>query len=560
MLKNFKIAILLSILVFADATAKELTDSQVIRQYLKLHRQQYKATCNMQVYKKSQELYKNFLGDGIFIPFKLNGELDADVIKEHLPLMEKKREWIKEINKKLSKMRSFRKLLAKNRQIHDHFEKAMDHTYKYRYAKNLNEKSQMAQRSKIEVKQFLIEFEAYLDSLFFLKSFKFPVNHLHLRSEYDKYKDLETPKGKSNANSAYLLRKIVEDGSVDAKRGRSDLSLRSLIDSVYLRIIGYDKTFLTEDLRYDISDLISMLDGVLRTGHKKTFKRTKYWEKKIIERENYYVDLLKKSESKDDILKKIYQDKNQARYALSHYIYEKEALVYKYWKRQSEIYRKLFALETILIHEVGRLDDNYGSERRDVAKVVINRADNPGYNTIEEDEPFYSSLAEAGVQKTKQYKWLNVLFKRGQFSFTYFFIPASKGIFCPDQSKAARKLRSKNLRMILDELKNPDPDFKASRYFSRASMLGRMDMSSLWDEYEPLAERVGPLIHNSSRLKTLLKRKNLNFLYSFKDPSGEGFDVYRYKNKVYVNSLRDGKFYQYRNPHYFTYFVKKGDY
>lgn len=560
MLRSFKRLTLLLTVLISASKVQALSNDELIKGYLDLHRKQYKATCSMKVYKETEKLYKSFLGNGIFIPFTLDGELDEGTIKDYLPLMKKKREWIADVKKRLLKMRSFRNVLSRNREIQTQFEKAMRHNYKYRYAKDLDEKSRMSRASKVEIKKFLKDFEAYLGSLYFFHSFKFPVDHLHLRSEYDKYKDLETKEGKQKSNSAYLLRKIIEDGSVDAKRGRSDLSLRSLIDSVYLRIIGFDEAFLTDDLRYDISDLISRLDSTLRTGHKKMLNRVKYWEKKIIEREDYYVDLLKKSESKNEILKKIFQDKNQARYALSHYVYDKEALVYKFWKKQKEIYRKLFALETILIHEVGRLDDSYGSERRDVAKVVINRVDNPSYNTIEEDEPFYKSLVENGIKETKQYPWLNVLFKRGQFSFTYFFIPASKGIFCPDQSRSARKLRAKNLKMILEELSEPDKDFKATRYFSRASMLGRMDMSSLWDEYESIPERPGPLIHNSSKLKTLLKRKNLNFLYSFKSSQGEAFDVYRYKNKVYVHATRDGKFYQYRNPHFFKYFVIKGDY
>ncbi|EPZ52351.1 hypothetical protein M902_1962 [Bacteriovorax sp. BAL6_X] len=564
MLKYFKTTLpfLIAFTSFSGqfAQAKSLTDKQVINEYMKLHRKQYKTTCSMKIYNESQKLYKNFLGNGIFIPFQLSGDLDEGTIKEYVPLMKKKREWIKGVNERLSKMRSFRNVLARNRQIQTQFEKAMRHNYKYRYIKDLKTKSQVALESKKEIKQFLKDLERYLNSLFFLQSFNFPVDHLHLRSEYDKVKDIETAEGKQKSNSAYLLRKIVEDGSVDPKKGRSDLGLRSLIDSVYLRIVGFDQPFLTEDLRYDISDLISRLDGVLRKGHKKTYARTKYWQKKIIEREDYYLDLLNKSKTKDDILKKIFEDKNQARYALSQYIYDKEALVYKFWKRQKEIYRKLYALETILIHEVGRLDDNYGSERRDVAKVVINRVTNPGYNTIESDEPFYQSLVKAGVKNTEKYPWLNVLFKRGQFSFTYFFIPASKGIFCPDQSKSARKLMRKNLKIILDELHNPDKDFKATRYFSRASMLGRMDMSSLWDEYTSMEERPGPLIHNTSRLKTLLTRKNLNYLYSFKDSGEHNYDVYRYKNKVYVYSATSDKFYQYRNPHYFKYFVKDDDY
>lgn len=287
LLKLYKYSIAL-IALSSISIAKGPSDSEIINKYLSLHRAQYKETCNMQVYNKSKKLYKDFLGDGIFIPFKLDGQLDEESISEHIPLMKKKREWVANIRKRLSKMRSFRNVLARNREIRKQFESAMEHNYNYRYAKTLDEKSSLAIKSKKEIKQFLKDFNAYLGSLYFYQSFKFPVDHLHLRSEYDKYKNIETPDGKAKSNSAYLLRKIVEDGSVDSKRGRSDLSLRSLIDSVYLRSIGFEKAFLTDDLRYDIHDLIDRLDRVLRRGHKKTLSRIKYWEKKIIERENYY--------------------------------------------------------------------------------------------------------------------------------------------------------------------------------------------------------------------------------------------------------------------------------
>ena len=358
------------------------------------------------------------------------------------------------------------------------------------------------------------------------------------------------------------MRKIVEEGAVDKKKGRSDLYLRALINTVYLRITSYRGSFLDEDLRYDINGLFKSIDSVLKAGKKPIVKRSKNWLSKTKKNHNYYANLLKNSKSKSQILKKIYHDKSKARYALKNYIYLKEAEVYKYWTNKPELYRKLFALETILVHEVGRLDNSYGSERRDVAQVVMNRLYNPNYNFIGKEEPLYSHLQKQKVD-TKKYPWLNVLFKQGEFSFTYFFIPASRGIFCPDQSRRGKRLRRKNLSISLSVLKNSTQKFKATRYFSRASMLGRIDMAQLWFDYSPVNERPGPLLTKKkdiAKYKKLKKSGELLFLYNFTDPSGRKYEVLSHRERVVVFDPKQYKFYQYRNPHLFKYFVKNEDY
>ena len=50
------------------------------------------------------------------------------------------------------------------------------------------------------------------------------------------------------------------------------------------------------------------------------------------------------------------------------------------------------------------------------------------------------------------------------------------------------------------------------------------------------------------------------FLYSFTSPKGNIYEVMRYKQKEFVYSPKYKKFYSYRNPHYFRYFLKNDSY
>ncbi|OIQ16828.1 MAG: hypothetical protein BM556_14300 [Bacteriovorax sp. MedPE-SWde] len=526
---------------------------------MKYHKASSKKLCSGNSYHHAEKLYKAFLGDGLYIPFLLNGKLDEETIRDHLILIKKKKEWISSLDKKLSKKKNFLPYIKELRVIEKDFNTLLTYKFKYYKSKNFSQKKKIVGSSKKAVRKFLKDLQLFIDKVDFFHSFRFPVDHFYLRRQYDAYKSIDTKAGKRNANRAYFLRKIVEEGAVDKKKGRSDLYLRAIVDSIYLRITSFHGSFLDEDLRYDIESFFKSMEGALQKGKKKTHRRIKNWHKKSIKDHAYYSGLLKNSKSKKELLKKLYADKSKARYALKNYIYKKEADVYEYWSKKPALYRKLFALETILIHEVGRLDNSYGSERRDVAKVVMNRVSNKNYNYIGEDGPLYSHLKKKKID-SKKYPLLNVLFKQGEFSFTYFFIPASRGIFCPDQSRKAKRLRRKNLRIALSELKRSTQKFKATRYFSRASMLGRIDMAQLWDQHSPLAERPGPRLKKSSKYLSLYKKNKMLFLYSFTSPKGNIYEVMRYKQKEFVYSPKYKKFYSYRNPHYFRYFLKNDSY
>jgi hypothetical protein len=214
-------------------------------------------------------------------------------------------------------------------------------------------------------------------------------------------------------------------------------------------------------------------------------------------------------------------------------------------------------MDTILINEVGDVDGGDALERRDVAQIIYNRKTNSDYNHIDKEQDLYPLLKEKLSQsEIDQEEWLNVLFKKGEFSFTYAYIPGVIKIVCPDISKKARNLQSENVSLSLATLTNPQKDFTPLRYFSRASMLGRINMASIWENFEKYPERAGLFANGQEILNEKLKLGQYQFLYSFNDPKNEEYWVIQVGNKIYGVRFYENTpiFYFYRNPHDFTYF------
>ena len=242
---------------------------------------------------------------------------------------------------------------------------------------------------------------------------------------------------------------------------------------------------------------------------------------------------------------------------LKDFIYRKQGESYNFWANQSELHKAMFSLETILVHEVGVIDGKYGLERTHVGKVVLNRYFDDFYNQLESDQYINKYITKS--IDTKKEKWLNVLFKVGEFSFTYYYIPAVAGIHCPDMSRRGQNIRNKNLKLALKVMRSHDGDFKAFRYFSRISMLGKIDMSSVWTAYERLPEMPGYKSSYQKKLSRYYKADKYQYLYSFRDSKKVEYQVVKIESKTYSMTWRKGQtvFYDYRNPHLFAYFSKK---
>ena len=126
-------------------------------------------------------------------------------------------------------------------------------------------------------------------------------------------------------------------------------------------------------------------------------------------------------------------------------------------------------------------------------------------------------------------------------------------------SSRGKRLRRRNLKISLRALKFPRTSFNVFRYFSRISMMGKIDMTTIWKNYKALPERPGYEARNQVSLVAQFKKNKYDFLYEFNDPHNVNYKVVRMSKKIYVMHLKRGKpfFYKYRNPHLFKYFSKK---
>jgi hypothetical protein len=93
-------------------------------------------------------------------------------------------------------------------------------------------------------------------------------------------------------------------------------------------------------------------------------------------------------------------------------------------------------------------------------------------------------------------------------------------IFCPDQSPSGKVLRRQNIRLGIHLLRHADlPDrlTNAERYFSRVSMLGRIDMSKIWTNYVAVEERPGKsIIPTMSQISCIKQGPDcFRYLYHF---------------------------------------------
>jgi hypothetical protein len=186
----------------------------------------------------------------------------------------------------------------------------------------------------------------------------------------------------------------------------------------------------------------------------------------------------------------------------------------------------------------------------------MNRYTDAKYNTFNPSDSLVPYLASLD-KKLGDSKWLNILFKEGEFSFTYFYIPANLEIYCPDMSRSGQFYRRENVRIALNILNHPRKDFKALRYYSRVSMFGRISMDTLWSDFKPLDEVPGKTVKNAKKIHNAFHSGAATLLYQFANEElKKTFQVVDIKNKNYVIDLDNTKnIYYYRSPQLFRYFA-----
>lgn len=562
-IKKLKLLFLITTFCLPTAYSSETSflpisksDTQIINEYTAIHRRFFQTVCRPGTEQKYEKMEKKFRGDGHFIPLLPDDTLDKESIRKSLPELRNKITWIDQQIARLKKIESFNDLKLELTELEDGLAKLQDLKKDYDRASNQLDKQKAQISSKYALLAYKTRLLDFMEKIFFLKSFKAPVDHFTLRKIYDENKSSTEVAAKKKANETYFLRMLVQDGAQDKDLKRSDKFLRAMIDTLIQQSIDKTDEILLEDYRYDLESFFTMVDTQVERGVSQQLLRFDEWRDRTVRALEYYTALVADKVRVGDhfeTAEQISQGRVQARYALRDFNFEKQVEVYKFWSKQTELVQALFAIETILYNEVGSLDKKEGVERRDITQIVLNRRVHDTYSKLTEKDGLFSYLKMSQEQINK-YPWLNLLFKEGEFSFTYYFIGSSLRVYCPEMTRTGKWLRRQNLNIGLDLLRSPNPEFKALRYYSRHSMQARMRMDELWTNYQAIAERPGPVVLPQTPWKKRWEAGDYEYLYRFTSDLGRVYEVVEMSDETFSVSLDDLKFYQWRNPHYFLYF------
>ncbi len=515
---------------------------------------------------KAEALFDQYLldyrGQGYWIP-ELENDVDVETIRSLLPHMERKLAWIRGQREQVEKQGIPGPGVTREARAR------LNRLLALKKTELSPDEAQRTGARKESLKllgDFLKSYETLVKKVSFLSSFQYPVDHLKNRKVHDSFREKEDPESVKIANYTFLYRKLLEDGAYNKDRTGSDIYLRTTIDTLHFELAQHD-FYLSEDARYDADFVLAKIEAELGRGKARLVERLEEWEERTRRTYDFYRSLTLPENQVPAIAgdrsstpnRQLIREHNQAADRLKDYVYTKQAEVYKHWLNQPELPRAIFVLETILLNEVGGVDGDDALERMDVARVVLNRLDKPKYLAIGKNEFIHPYLLKATSEfHVKNERWLNALFKQGEFSFTYYYMGGVAKIFCPDMSPRARKLRQKNVEIALQVLKEGPTSFKTTRYFSRASMIGRIHMDSIWEDYVPYPERPGLLSSGQERLRAAVDAGDYTYLYAFTDPEFAVYQVLEIAGRTYSLGERNGLklFFEHRNPHYFRYFTK----
>ncbi len=530
----------------------------VISEYLRLHHSYEKMVCPAGTEEKFNTLFKNYRGDGHYVPLLEDDSLDKKTIQKFLPKLREKKAWIDGLVADVENLPNLNAPLAAAKGLEDQLQALLVVKEAYYETTSPERKKEMALSTRKGLDSLEWSFHDFAKLVPFLLGFDFPVDFLDLRSRYDKVKVEKGEKARALANEVYFLRKILEDGAQNPDTTRQDTYLRAAISTVAIELKARPEV-VDENLRFDLTSVLKSIQQHLSDGKDRQVDRLKEWQARIERTIVFYEGLLKGKvvvEGRPETGIEYLVALSEARAVLKKFIQDRQVMSYKFWAQQSELMQALFALETILYNEVGQLDGREALERKDIAQVVVNRRFNPNYNSLKEGDDFLRALKSAGVsdQEIQKHIWPNLLFKEGEFSFTYFFIPSTIRSFCAEQTNTGKFLRRENLKIALRTLQHPRYAFKAERYFSRGAMLGRIDMTSIWSGYSAISERPGPKSQRSTYLEAEYRAGRYKYWYHFQGTDGKMYKVVEIKSAPYAMPVGGKGMFKYRNPHQFKYF------
>ncbi len=533
-------------------------EEKIVKRFNRYHKEFTRSLCKPGTEEKFWDLFRAFQGSGYYLPRTVKDELDRKTLNRFFPEILKKKEWIREQKEKLLKIKSFKDLKEELKSLESDVETLIKYKEQYEESDNDSDKISIKNKSKYLFLTFKKKFLDFLKKVPFLTSYRYPVDHFELRENYDEVKGSENPEKKLRANEVYFYRKIVQDGAQNPNRSHSDRFLRAMLDTLTLKMKD-NPDFIPEDVRYDLNSAFYGLDKQLRRGPRRQARRFEEWEERVTKMIEFYESMKKNKvkvgdhyETGDQLIK----TQSKARAELKDFVLTKHKETYDFWANKGEVHQALYTLITTLYNEVGSVDGPFALDRKDVIQVVINRVDNPKYNFIPTTDWLHSYLnKEKEAKDIKSNPWLNVMFKEGEFSFTYYFIHGAVRVFCPDQTRIGKRLRKKNLQLSIEGIKEGKSSFNGLRYFSRASMLGRISMDQIWSDYRAVPERVGvTVINNRKRVLEKYKAGEYKYRYHFTDIEGRRMKVFEVDDEVFVIDPKTTTIYTYRNPHYFRYF------
>lgn len=518
--------------------------------YLSVLKKYRRQMCSTKEINKFHRLMKKYRAQAFYTPYTNDEKIDVEAIKDNMPILKEKLEWIKSTKKKLQNSKA--NFYVYREDVKELKQSILD-LLEYRKHRLLDRKIANVSKEEEKLQKKIKEnFNAMMEDLFYLKNFKYPVDHLANRVEYlNKRKD-----SRIEGNKQFFYRKLLEDGAYSKKNTSYDMYLRTTLDTLALRFAKKNYLF-DENMRFDIEWSLDQIEQFLRKGKKEQLRRFDEWTTRTQKSINFYEDLLDPTHK--DKLEKIAKDRQKAQEELKDFVYYKQARSFEYLSHYKLYIRALFAMDQILLNEVGAATPANYRERRDVAQVVINRHDDPKYFHISKNQILFEKLKEKTKFKSStinDYPWLSTLYKQGEFSFTYHYFEASQYLFCPDMYKVARNTRSKNLALAIDILRRPNYDFAAVKYYSRKSMVGKISAEELWPDATIIPERPGVKIKNNKAILKSIQKRDFTYLYTFSDKNKIENHVIKWNDREYVvQNIHDKPtIYAHRNPHYFTYF------
>ncbi|PIU00704.1 MAG: hypothetical protein COT74_03295 [Bdellovibrionales bacterium CG10_big_fil_rev_8_21_14_0_10_45_34] len=388
----------------------------------------------------------------------------------------------------------------------------------------------------------------WIESLKFLGNFSFPVDHLANRH---KYEELKT-KADGQHKKFFIMRKIWEDGAPENESGDSDRYYRTSIDTIYLKLLRSKRPPIDTALKRDLIWVFGVVEDLLKINAEQWSERFRLWESKV----GGQIEFLKKTRkaSAEDITE-LQKTRANARNALFNFVFAKQAQTYKFWQSKPVALQAAFTVDQILLNEVGYPTDYNEIDRRDIIRLAYARLSISDFNTLTKRQGLYNLLSVSAQNAIDNPSHLNVMFREDEFSFTIPTFRAVKEIFCPELSRWYDKIRKTNYSLHtavhaelrkLKKIENPP-----LRYFSRRSMVGRIDISALWKEFIPLENIRGRPIRVKEKFYSRLIERGT----PIEEYESEGLLLIYYSDNYYLLDRKNKKVFDYRDPDYFQFFT-----